>query len=138
MLIPLFGQKVTADYDKSKDFSKYKTYSFLGWQKDTDQLVNDFDKETSTTAYTNFYGGTAYRYRRGGYGWANGYATTSYSENDYIKGTLVVDLHDNATQELVWQGVASGTVSENPEKREKKIPKTVNKLMKKYPVDPLK
>lgn len=173
IVAPLFGQKVTADYDKSTDFSKYKSYSFLGWQKDSDQLVNSFDKErlmnalksemaargmtfvesggdlaftvylvlnqeTSTTAYTNYYGGTGYRYRRGGYGWGNGYATTSYSENDYIKGTLVVDFLDNATQDLVWQGVASGTVTEDPEKREKKIPKTIKKLMKKYPVDPVK
>lgn len=173
ILSPVFGQKVTADFDESTDFSKYKTYSFLGWQKDSDQLLNDFDKdrlmtafraemiargltrvesggdlattlylvlnqETSTTAYTNYYGGTGYRYRRGGYGWGNGYASTNYSENDYIKGTLVVDFHDSATKDLVWQGVASGTVSENPQKREKKIPKTVKKLMKKYPVDPAK
>lgn len=37
--------QVTADFDKSVDFSKYKTYSFLGWQNDSDKLLNDFDKK---------------------------------------------------------------------------------------------
>ena len=42
---------------------------------------------------------------------------------------------DTQSKDLLWQGVATGTVSEKPEKREKKIPKAVKKLMKKFPVD---
>ena len=68
------------------------------------------------------------------WGWGNGHANTTYSENDYIKGTLVIDVYDNSTNQLIWQGVASGTVKENPKKREKSIPKTVGKLMKKFPI----
>jgi len=35
--------QVTADFDKDADFSKYKTYSFAGWQKDRGAKLNDFD-----------------------------------------------------------------------------------------------
>ena len=31
--------KVVADVDQTVDFSKYKTYSFLGWQQDSDQIL---------------------------------------------------------------------------------------------------
>ena len=43
--------QVTADFDASVDFSQYKTYSFLGWQKDSDQLLNDFDKKRLKGAF---------------------------------------------------------------------------------------
>ena len=163
--------KVVTDMDQSVDFSKYKTYTFLGWQDDSDQILSRFDKErfhtafknefdargmefvaengdidvalfivvdqkTSTTAYTNYYGGGYGRYGRYGGGWGMGHATTTYSENDYLKGTLVVDVFDGTTEKQVWQGVATATVTENPEKRETSIPKKVGALMKKYPVQP--
>ncbi len=97
-------------------------------------------KETSVTAYTNHYGGAGYggRYRRGGYyggyGWG-GSSTTTYSENDYLKGTLVMDVFDETSGDQIWQGIATGTISEKPEKREKSIPKSVAALMNKFPVD---
>ena len=37
--------QVTYDYDKEADFTKYKTYSFGGWQEDSDKLINDLDKK---------------------------------------------------------------------------------------------
>jgi hypothetical protein len=163
------AQKVTVDSDESVDFSNYQSFVFLGWQDDSDQVLNDLDRKrfrdsfkaefasrnleevesngqlavslylvvsqaTSTTAYTNYHGGTGYRYRRGGRGWGNGHSSTVYSETDYLKGTLVIDIFDANTKEIVWQAVASGTVKEKPEKREKSIPKTVKKLMKKFPI----
>ncbi len=165
------AQKVTTDMDESADFSKYSSYQFLGWQDNSDQIMNEFDQkrmrdafkgeldarnleklesdadmaislyivvsqETSTTAYTNYHGGTGYGRR--GRGWGGGYSTTSYSESDYLKGTLVMDVFDSETKELIWQGVATGTVKEKPEKREKSIPKMVKKLMKKFPISPAK
>jgi uncharacterized protein DUF4136 len=168
------AQKITTDFDKDADFTKFKLLTFLGWQNGSEKMINDLDKErmrsafvnefkargmkkggedadlaitlflvleqkTSTTAYTNYYGGGGYgRYGRGGWGWGNGYANTTYSESDYIKGTLVMDVYDNSSNQLIWQGVASGTVKENPKKRDKSIPKTVGKLMKKFPIQPTK
>ena len=168
------AQKVKVDLDKEADFSNYKSITFLGWQKDSDKLLNDLDQErmrssftsefksrgmekggdeadlaitlylvleqkTSTTAYTNYYGGGGRGgYGRGGWGWGNGYGTTTYSESDYIKGTLVMDVYDNSTNQLIWQAVASGTVKENPKKRDKGIPKMAAKLMKKFPIQPVK
>ena len=43
--------KVVADMDKTVDFSKYETYSFLGWQDDSDKIMNDFDKKRVHDAF---------------------------------------------------------------------------------------
>jgi hypothetical protein len=98
------------------------------------------EQKTSTTAYTNYYGmGAGRGYRRGGRGgWGVGYSTTNYSESDYLEGTLVMDVFDGASKEQVWQAVATKTVNEKPDKREKSIPKGVKKVMKKFPIEPVK
>ena len=82
-----------------------------------------FDTPAYFPKFQNEYGG----------GWG-GSSTTSYSENDYLKGTLVMDAFDEESGEQIWQGVAKATVQEKPEKREKSIPKTIAALMKKFPV----
>lgn len=96
------------------------------------------NQKTSTSAYTNYNSTMGYR---GRWGWGMGgagYATTTYSENDYLEGTFVVDMYDSTSKKLIWQGVITSVVTEKPEKREKSIPKKVKKLMKKYPVKPIK
>ncbi len=164
---------VVSDVDKTVDFSQYKTYSFLGWEKHSGDKLSDFDKKrfkdsfanefaarglkhvesggdmeislfivvdqkTSTTAYTDYYS-TGYRgYRRYGGGWGSGYATTSYSETDYLEGSLVMDVFDGSSKEQVWQGVAKATVTEDPQKREKTIPRNVSALMSKFPIKKMK
>jgi len=166
--------QVKSDYDKSLDFTKFKTYTFKGWEKDSDKQLNDFDKKrilesfqseltargmtkddnnpdvgitlyividdkTSTTAYTTFNGGMGYGMGRfGGWGYGGmGGATTSYSEDDYKQGTVVIDFYDQSTNKLAWQGILTTIVKEKPQQREKSIPKNVSKLMDQYPVKPV-
>ena len=166
--------------DKNTDFSKYETYSFMGWQNDSDKIFNDFDKKrlhdafiseferrgmklvqengemevslfivvdqkTSISSYTNYYGGGYGGYggygRYGGYGgygggWGMGSANTTFTESDYLKGTLVMDAFDGETKDQIWQGIATKTIVENPAKREKTIPASIKALMAKFPVLP--
>lgn len=98
------------------------------------------NEKTSTTAYTNYTGGMGYG-GRWGYGYGMGYggigmgtSMTTYSENDYKVGTFVVSVYEAATKKLIWQGISTKTINENPKKRDKTIPKGVKKIMKKYPV----
>ena len=43
--------KVTADYDGSVDFTKYKTYSYLGWNENSNKMINDFDRKRVEAAF---------------------------------------------------------------------------------------
>jgi len=94
------------------------------------------DQKTSVTAYTNYYGGGYGVYSRYGGGWGYGSSSTSYSENDYLEGTLVMDIFDGQSKSQVWQGIAKSAVDENPDKRDQSIPAKVSALMKKYPIQP--
>jgi uncharacterized protein DUF4136 len=161
--------KVVVDMDKTADFSGYETYSFLGWQNDSDEILNEFDKKrirdafiseferrglkpvadkgdmeislfivvdkkTSVTAYTDYYGGRYGMYSRYRGGWGYGYGSTSYYENDYLKGTLVMDVFDGKSKDQVWQGIATKTVNEKPAKRKKTVPANIRALMRKFPI----
>jgi len=163
---------VTADWDKTVDFNSYKTYSYYGWAKESDKILNPFDKErieqafsdefdkrgiqyvesggdlvvslfividqkTGVTAYTDHYGTGGYGYYSP-WGWGAGYSTTSYHEYDYLVGTLVCDVFDHSTKKLIWQGVGSGTIDDNPNKRDRNIPKSVAQIMSYYRVQPMK
>lgn len=44
--------KVVADQEKNIDFSKYKTYSFLGWQNHSDENLSQEDKILLRDAFT--------------------------------------------------------------------------------------
>ena len=67
------------------------------------------------------YGGFGY----GGYG---GYPCSSTSTD----GTLILDIVDTKTGDIIWQKAISGDVS-NPNKLDKAINKGVKKLMKQFP-----
>ena len=50
-----------------------------------------------------------------------------------LVGTLVVDVVDARGKKLAFRATASDTVSDNPQKNEKKIHKAVEKMFAKYP-----
>ena len=98
-------------------------------------------QKTQTTATTTGMGGYGGGY--GGYygygpgwGWGGGHSTTTYSEYDYVEGTLVCDIYDKAKEQLVWEGIGTKTISENPKNRDQAIPEAVKKIMAEYPVPP--
>jgi hypothetical protein len=57
--------------------------------------------------------------------WGNGPRT-------YTKGTLVIDVVDNQTKELIWRGAVERDV-DNIARLQNKIQKGVEAMMKKYP-----
>jgi len=44
---------VTSDYDKSVDFTQYKTYSYYGWADNSDRILTPFDKERIEKAFAD-------------------------------------------------------------------------------------
>ncbi len=38
------GIKVVSDFDRSVDFTQYKTFEYFGWMEESDKLLNDLDK----------------------------------------------------------------------------------------------
>ena len=80
----------------------------------------------------------------GGYfgwgGWDGDFAGTSVNVVDVPTGTLMVDMVDSTSEQMVWRGIASGTIPAHTtaEKTEKLINKAVAKMFKKFPPPPKK
>ncbi len=58
--------KVKTDYDKSVDFSKYKTFEYYGWAENSDQILNDFDKKRIETAFNKEFKARGINYVKSG------------------------------------------------------------------------
>lgn len=99
------------------------------------------EQKTQKTANTTHHGGGGYYgnyYGYGpGYGWGTSHSTTTVSEYDYEVGTLVCDIFDAKSKTLIWEGIGTGTVDENPDSRDKNVPKAVKKIMAQYPLPPI-
>lgn len=67
-------------------------------------------------------------------GWSPSYGTTYYTD-ERIVGTLIVDVENAATGQLIWRGLAEKHVHEHasPEHRTKRVNKEVTKMFEKFP-----
>jgi hypothetical protein len=152
---------VNQDYDPAYDFSKLKTYGFIPITEEAgiDQLnatrLGDAIKENlNAKGYTlsekaDF--GIALFFTKdtktsiqstGGYGYGYGYGYRGYGGmggstyvTQYDEGTLVIDVVDMAKQELVWRGIGTGVLSENPtvEERTANINYAVSEILAQFP-----
>jgi hypothetical protein len=159
MLGAAFAQHVKTDFDHQATFSEYKTYS---WQEikpanslwDT-RIKNAVDAQLAAKGWTQVDSGgdvavvaiktsqtqrilqTFYDSFGGGWGWrrfgGGGFGDSTTTEQDYKVGTLVVDLYDAKTKQLIWRASAQDTLSDKAEKNEKNLNKGVAKMFKKFP-----
>lgn len=163
----LSAQSVKFDFDPTVDFSKYTTYFWAKTDPTPNDLANQrilaevdhwlttkgltkapqdkasvaivslvtTEKEKSiNTFYDTMGGGWGYR---GWGGMGMGSATTTTST--YTTGTMIVDMYDASTKKLVWRGIATDTLSDDPQKNAKKVQKATEKMFKdKFPPKPKK
>ena len=155
------AQDVKIDFDKAFNFAPVQTYTIkigTAWGNDLSQrrVLEEFDQAiaakgwkkvddaaadihvvlhgaTSTKRNVNtFYSGGmgGYGYRYGGMG---GMGTASTTVSEYTVGTLVVDMFDGKTKNLVFRGTAEDEISDKPENNAKKLEKASDKLFKNFP-----
>ncbi len=142
-----WAQEVRYNYDRSADFSNYHTYAWAPSPANVDQLTDQeirgaIDKQLAEKGLVRVtenpdllvrYQLTVTEEPQFETWGQPGWATTTVTAIPV--GTLVVDMYDPARQQLVWRGVATKTLSSssNPDKRMKKLDKTMDKLFKHYP-----
>ena len=153
------AQDVTYNFDRDTDFSKFKSYKWVDI-KSVQQVDYITAREIAfvigaelakkgllktDSDYADLYIGyqtalsrqtpwMAYRDGWGyGPGWGGGLATLS--EASIHAGQLDLDMYAATEKKLVWRGAVSNTVEIklNLDRSEKKIQKSVEKLLKNYP-----
>ncbi|MGO8793822.1 MAG: DUF4136 domain-containing protein [Candidatus Sulfotelmatobacter sp.] len=162
ILTSALAQHVRTDFDHQANFAQYKTYSWQaikpenslwdsrianavdvqlaakGWTRvDTDgdvaivAIKTTQTQRTLNTFYDNFGGGWGWRgFGGGGFG---GLGESTTTEDDYKEGTLIIDLYDAKTKQLIWRGSAEDMISDKAEKNEKNLDKGVAKMFKSFP-----
>jgi hypothetical protein len=148
---------IKTDYDRSVDFSRYTTYKWMKTPSDvleprsTQSLLDKRVKSavnqelamkglqastrqadlliTYHAGVRNKVDVTTHRY---GYrGWASAVDVHQYSE-----GTLVLDLIDAESNQLVWRGWGTGVVDPDPSQMESRVNKAVTEILAKFPPQP--
>ena len=107
-----------------------------------DLLISIFTKEQERVdVYNNNFGwggvwgwGGAWGWGPG-LGWGNGFGWGGNNVSVSTQGSLYIDLIDNKTNELVWQGKGEGTLSNtnNIAKKEERIREFVSQILEQYP-----
>ena len=154
------AQDVQFDYDRSANFSSYKTYQWIDYKPvppgdqllDQDikravdeqlagkglrrvetggDLVVGYQAGISQEKEFNSLGGGGWGGWGGPFGWGNTRVTTSTIDI----GKLVIGLFDPSNKQLVWRGTASKTlnISKDPNKNYQTLEKAMAKLFRNYP-----
>jgi len=153
------AQQVKTDYDHGANFAQYKTYS---WEQvktkdplDVDRIKSAVNAALTAKGWTQVDSGgdvsivaveitrnqqtlnTFYDGFGGGWGWrrfgGGGFGEATTTTETYKVGSIVVDLFDTKTKQLIWRGSESDTLSNNSEKNIKNLDKGVDKMFKKFP-----
>ena len=74
-------------------------------------------------------------YGHGRYGWHGGYVSNDTYVREYEVGTVLLDILEPKTRNLLWRGSASARVTESatPEQREQRINAAVERMLAKFP-----
>lgn len=105
-----------------------------------DLMVSIFTKSRQkVNIYNNGYYGYGYGYYGYGYGYGWRWSPYYYGYSNYnnisvsTEGILYIDLIDADKKELVWQGMGTGYLARNIDKKPERIKEFVYKIMEKYP-----
>ncbi|OAZ02780.1 DUF4136 domain-containing protein [Flavobacterium succinicans] len=152
---------VHSDYDKTVDYSTFKTYAFYkpgidkveisdldkkrilraidqqmaakGFTKSEtpDLLINIFTKSREQVNVNQFNAGWGYGWGWGWNPWMMGGNQTTVSTS--TEGTLYIDLIDAKKKEMIWQGEGIGTLTKNTDKKDEVVAEFVGKILAQYP-----
>jgi hypothetical protein len=151
--------KVVSDYDPNANFSQYKTFMWverphLDDPLMDDRVVNAINAQLAAKGWTlvqdradvgvaahvattrrhsleTFYNGIG-----GGWGWhwwGGGVGIATTHVNTYLVGTLVVDLFDGRTKQLIFRGSATDALPDDHKKETKKLDNEIQKMFKDLP-----
>ena len=152
----LAAQDVRYNFMPGTDFSKYHTYRWVSIEggEHPNQIVDarikqSVDSQLASKGMTKTDNDKADLYlayqvavsqetQWNAYGMGGGFRSggmASATSSTIHVGTLVLDMYDPATKQLVWTGNATKTLdpSSNQEKNQKNLNKAMQKLLKNYP-----
>lgn len=152
LVVACSSMNVRSDYDRTVDFRRYRSYDWLpgpGGEAVTTMddrrikqavNVNLLEKglqinQDAPDLFVTYHTGQQNPVQVQQRGYTYGAWGGNVASNRHDVGTLIIDLIDARTNELIWRGTATDSVDPNwkPEKIEQVINEAVKKLLKDYP-----
>ena len=155
----ILAQKTSYDYEKTADFTAFKTYAFkagtpIGQDLIDQRVVGAIETQLAKKGFTKsesspdvfvvyhvafdkekdistFSSGYGGGYGPYGWGWGGGWAggTTTTQVRDILVGTMVIDIADAKKGQLVWRGM--GVKEVNTQASPEKRDKSINSAVEK-------
>jgi len=154
---------VTYDYDVTASYGRYKTFDYYTSKKGTGGTTSLMDKRVRAAVekelqargfsmetkadpdfLVTYYPIVQERKVRStvhlGWGWGyrpfrGGIGTSSTRVQRYQEGTIVIEIVDFKSNQLVWQGAAAGALTglENPEDADEVVARAVADILARFP-----
>jgi hypothetical protein len=156
---PMLAQTVTIDYDHNVNFLKFKTYSLQKLHA-TDPSVEDritialkrnmenrymaevgSGGDVTVTAveatqdkaeFVSFYDSLS-GFKWQGVSGAGGFLDAGTTVQDVPLDTVILDMYDTKTHQLLWRGAITEPVAKSEDKNDRTIDHAVSVLLSKYP-----
>jgi len=153
MTVTVLGQQVSVNYNHDADFSQFHTYA---WGSNNANAIKDSilaqvaqqdinaamqskgltmvqenqNPDLLLTANGGMREQTSWN-AWGMRGWGGGMGSITPEQN--VVGTMIVDLFNAKSQELVWRGIAENTLNNKGSKNQEMVQKAVEKMFKQWP-----
>jgi Domain of unknown function (DUF4136) len=153
MTVAALGQQVSVNYNHDVDFSQFHTYA---WGSNNANAIKDSilaqvaqqdinaamqskgltmvqenqNPDLLLTANGGMREQTSWN-AWGMRGWGGGMGSITPEQN--VVGTMIVDLFNAKSQELVWRGIAENTLNNKGNKNQEMVEKAVEKMFKQWP-----
>ena len=153
MTVAVLAQQVSVNYNHDVDFSQFHTYA---WGSNNANAIKDSilaqvaqqdinaamqskgltmvqenqNPDLLLTANGGLKEQTSWN-AWGMRGWGGGMGSITPEQN--VVGTMIVDLFNAKSQELVWRGIAENTLNSKGNKNQEMVHKAVDKMFKQWP-----
>jgi hypothetical protein len=157
------GYNVTYDYDVTASYARYKTFDYYTSKKGTGGTTSLMDKRVRASVekelqakgfiretkadpdflVTYYPVVTNHKVRttvHSGWGWGyrpfyGGMGVSSSQVQNHKEGTIVIEIVDFKSNQMIWQGAAAGALTglNNPEDADEVVPKAVRDILAKFP-----
>ena len=153
MTVAVLGQQVSVNYNHDVDFSQFHTYAWGSnnanaikdsiLAKVAQQDINAAMQSKGLTMVQENQNPDLLLTANGGLkeqtswnawgmrGWGGGMGSITPEQN--VVGTMIVDLFNAKSQELVWRGIAENTLNNKGNKNQEMVHKAVDKMFKQWP-----
>jgi hypothetical protein len=155
--------KVSTDYDRTVNFSQYRTFSlyYLVTNRNVSELnegriwnslraemikkgyqENDKNPDMVVNAISVVKNRKTVSANSNVYGYGGPYrpyrswggsGTTTFQSSNYKEGTLLIEVVDAQTNRLVWQGTGNAEFEKQPKNPDLAISNAVNKILSSFP-----